>query len=157
MGCKNSERDFFSNFCWWDFELIFCKQDKLFWPRKCLLFLSSLGNGPVDFFFWNYNSENSINRTTLACLGLAHENNDALSEIILSHDDVCAPYTHPTPWLQNWPISHQHRSDNFDLHKSFALKSTWLFFKLQSLFVLKLLYLLLSALFLCLWINCSIL
>ena len=101
--------------------------------------------------------DQSINRTINVLLRLVHENIDALSEIVLSHGDVCAPYTHPTPWLQNWPISHQHRSDNFDLHKSFALKCTWLFSRLQSLFVLKLLYLLLSALFLCLWINCSIL
>ena len=122
---------------------------------KVSFFLSSLGNSPVDFFLKL--QFQSINRTKLVCLGLVHENDDALSEIILSNGDVCAPYTHPTPWLQNWPISHQHRSDNFDLHKSFALKCTWLFFKLQSLFVLKLLYLLLSALFLCLWINCSIL
>ena len=122
---------------------------------KVSFFLSSLGSSPV-YFFLKLQLQ-SINRTKLVCLGLVHENDDALSEIILSNGDVCAPYTHPTPWLQNWPISHQHRSDNFDLHKSFALKCTWLFFKLQSLFVLKLLYLLLSALFLCLWINCSIL
>ena len=87
---------------------------------KVSFFLSSLGNSPVDFFLKL--QFQSINRTKLVCLGLVHENDDALSEIILSNGDVCAPYTHPTPWLQNWPISHQHRSDNFDLHKSFCFE-----------------------------------
>ena len=151
MGCKNSERVFFLFFLLVRFlvELFLNKTHgfDLGNLEIVLFFVSSLGNGPMDFF----------SEITIVCFGLVQENNDALSEIILSHGDVCAPYTHPTPWLQNWPISHQHRSDNFDLHKSFALKCTWLFSRLQSLFVLKLLYLLLSALFLCLWINCSIL
>ena len=48
-------------------------------------FVSSLGNGPMD----------SFSEITIVCFGLVQENNDALSEIILSHGDVCAPYTHP--------------------------------------------------------------
>ena len=118
---------------------------------KVSFFLSSLGNSPVDFFLKL--QFQSINRTKLVCLGLVHENDDALSEIILSNGDVCAlPH--------GCKIGPSHIStDQITLTfiNHFALKCTWLFSRLQSLFVLKLLYLLLSALFLCLWINCSIL
>ena len=157
MGCKNSERFFLLVF---ELNVLQKRHTILTSATSKESFFSKQPRKRPSGFFPRITIpkiDETINRTKLVCLGLVHENNDALSEIVLSHGDVCAPYTHPTPWLQNWPISHQHRSDNFDLHKSFALKCTWLFSRLQSFFVLKLLYLLLSALLLCLWINCSIL
>ena len=152
MGCKNSERVFFLFFLLVRFlvELFLNKTHGFDLGNLEIVhfFVSSLGNGPWIFFL----------KLQLYAL-------DWCKKIMMLFQKLFYPMvtfaplipTLYTPWLQNWPISHQHRSDNFDLHKSFALKCTWLFSRLQSLFVLKLLYLLLSALFLCLWINCSIL
>ena len=96
MGCKNSERFFLLVF---ELNVLQTRHTILTSATSKESFFSHQPRKWPSGFFSEITIpkiDQSINRTKLVCLGLVHENNDALSGTILSHGDVCAPHTHPS-------------------------------------------------------------